>query len=66
MTTIREGGYTLREIQDCHTYEEYQQMATASLNIVYNRLQRLLRLHWKEDWDRNIYICRCRMIMMKS
>lgn len=36
VTILREGGYTLREIQDCHTYQEYQQMGTASLNLVYN------------------------------
>ena len=36
VTIVKEGGYTLREIQDCHSYAEYQQMATASLNIVYN------------------------------
>lgn len=36
VTLVKEGGYTLREIQDCHTYAEYQQMGTAFLNLVYN------------------------------
>lgn len=36
VTIIQDGGYTLREIQHCKDYQQYQQMATASLNIVYN------------------------------
>jgi len=33
---IRQAGYTLRDITWCKTYEEYQQMAAAALNITYN------------------------------
>ncbi len=33
---ITESGYTLREIQDCKTYDEYQALGDAALNVVYN------------------------------
>lgn len=32
---IKDNGFILREITSCSTYEEYQQMAEASLNITY-------------------------------
>lgn len=31
------GGFLLREIHDCQSYDEYQEMAAASLNIVFRR-----------------------------
>ncbi|MBQ4340713.1 MAG: nitrogenase [Firmicutes bacterium] len=33
---IRKGGYSLKEVPLCNTYEEYQQMAESFLNISYN------------------------------
>ena len=32
---IKDNGFILREINSCSTYDEYQQMAEASLNITY-------------------------------
>ena len=33
---IGKNGYRLREIQDCKTYDEYQELGSAAINVLYN------------------------------
>ena len=33
---ISAGGYTVREITDCHTYDEYQELAESRICLSYN------------------------------
>ena len=36
MTMLAAGGYTVREITDCHTYDEYQELAESRICLSYN------------------------------
>lgn len=55
----QENGFNLREIHDCHTYDEYQAMADGKLNIVFRRAALPGAEYFKETYDQDYLYLPC-------